>query len=281
MNRNEDLAAKELDVFLTSRQTGQKVPTPVGVDAADVSVVDELQVLADSIQLDQSFSHDLEQRLIQTKQIAQPPSPTSSWRHLLESMGAGKLGALTRLRLSHVGALVILLAGLVVALPVVAQTALEYFAPREVTELQPIQADYETPPSAPRWLETEQLEEVAEFTLIEPTYLPPDCVLNERFFASRPRVVYLNYSCVSIAEQKTQVTHRPRVGEDSVQEITVNGKPAVYINGIWVVMPGSEERIWKEGVVKELILEQDGLLIRMQSDKLSKEELIKIAESLE
>jgi hypothetical protein len=281
MRRNEEMTAKELDIFLTILQARQQLPPPLRINTADTSVVDSLLELTNTIELDQTFADDLKQKLIRKHKSSHTPVSTPMWRRWLTGAFMGKAVAPTLVGFRRTIAFIMLLGVLLVAVPVVAQTALEYFVPREVKELPPIQATYEPPPTTARLMEIAQLEELAGFTIIVPTYLPSACVLAERFFVSGPRVVYLNYSCVSIAQQRAQTVHQPHVGENSVQKVTVNGKPAVYINGIWVVMPGSDERIWAEGVIKELTFEHDGLLVRMQTDQLSKEELLRIAESLE
>jgi hypothetical protein len=278
---NEAEMAKELERFLTSLQVKQQLSAPLNVDPADSSLLSSLQESADTIHLDQTFSDDLRQQLIRGYRSSHAPVSAPVWRKWLTQAWERR-----EVTLAHVGfrraiALVMLLGVLLVAVPVVAQTALEHFVPREIKELPPIQATYEPPPATARLMEVAQLEVLTGFSIIAPTYVPRGCVLTERFFVSGPHVVYLNYSCVSIALQQAHPMHQPHVGENSVQEVIVNGKPALYINGIWVIMPGSEERIWREGVVKELVLEHNGLLIRLQTDQLSKEELVKIAESLE
>jgi hypothetical protein len=175
----------------------------------------------------------------------------------------------------------VLLVSMLVVWPVWGQTMLKYFAPREVEQLTLAGVTFEATPSAPRMMELEHVEELAGFSLLAPTYLPSGCRLRERFYLAKPGATYLNYSCVSIVQQKGETIQRPFVGEGSIQAVTVGDKPATYVDGIWMKLPGEEKLTWQQGIAHDLVFERDGLVIRLSaSSHLSKAELIRIAESL-
>lgn len=286
MKQNEHLAAEELDVFLTARGTGQAEPLPAGIDPEDANLAANLAFLAETIRLNPAFVAELESRLLYAIQASQPPVDRSFWPSIVESMAEKKQAVLKRTKLSYVAGFVVLLSVLV-TLPALAQMALEHFAPREVATLPvPGPVAHEPSPAPPRFMDLEQLENLAGFSLLVPEYLPPSCRLMERFYASVPREVILHYSCaLLIAEKRGNSIDRPFVGEGSTHEVTVGGNPAIYIDGVWTSFSDSdqEEPIWIQGTFHQLVFERNGLVIRMDapSSRLTKEELIRIAESLE
>lgn len=186
-----------------------------------------------------------------------------------------------RIGLGLVVTLVLLLI-MIIALPLLAQTALEHFAPREVKQLPNTSMAYETIPDKPQLMDVQELEKLTGFTLLMPTYLPLDCRVRERFFDAKPRVAYLIYSCVGIAEQKAKSIQRPFIGEGSTQELTIGGNPAIYIGGAWVQLPGQKQPTWMPGVAQQLVFERNGILVRLDATaRLSKEDLVRIAESIQ
>jgi hypothetical protein len=95
-------------------------------------------------------------------------------------------------------------------------------------------------------------------------------------------VVVLSYACVGISEQRGESVQHPSVGKDSTQEVTVEGKPALLIDGAWVQSSNEKEATWARGP-KNLVFERDNLIIDLMANSLTLtgEELIRIAESLE
>lgn len=165
-------------------------------------------------------------------------------------------------------------------------------------------------PVGQRWETMESLAAKVGLPLLVPTYLPAGCTERERFGDAAPfNVAYLTYSCVSISQQAivrggVERSEQPRVGAGSTQEVLVGGQPAIYIKGLWVhsyfLTPGNYGRaptptggrgqgnggdlVWQEDAGQQLILERDGLIIRLLAPGVSvlpKEELIRIAESLQ
>lgn len=190
----------------------------------------------------------------------------------------GERMKLKQIRLAHALGVLLLLSA-VIAGPVLAQVALEHYSPREVEDWHPIQATYEATPST---TSIDRLEEMAGFSILVPTYLPPGCSLQKNSYLDKPQVIYLTYSCVVITQQKARTTQSPYIGKDSSEMITVAGNPAIYVDGAWVQIQGEKELRWAQGAAKELVFERDGLIVRLagSSVDLSKEELIKIAESM-
>src|SRR5581483_11782208 len=169
-----------------------------------------------------------------------------------------------------------------VAVPVLAQGGLPHFAPRQAENLPPAPRKLDPRPAAPRFLPVEEVEKRVGFSLIVPSYLPSGCTMQERFYGNYERVAHLNYSCVGIEERKGDSVLRPYVGEGPIQTLTIKGQDALYFGGAWVKVTGAEEPTWMPGVAHELVLESNGLVIRLtaSSVQLTKEELIKIAESM-
>ena len=69
------------------------------------------------------------------------------------------------------------------------------------------------------------------------------------------------------------------VGEGSVEEVIANGKPAVFINGMW-----NGEGEWEsDSGAKRLMWYQDNWRYNIQTfnQEITLEELLKIAESIE
>lgn len=189
------------------------------------------------------------------------------------------------LKLSYILSLALLLV-IVVTIPVWGQSILNYIVPREVEKLPSREVTFEPTPAAPRLMEQDQVEKMAGFSLLVPAYLPSGCSLQERFYVSQAKAVYLTYSCggfgLSIVQQKAETIQRPYIGKDSTQELTIGGQPAIYIDGIWNKFPEEEEPVWLEGISHQLFFEQDSHLIRLSAAfQLTKDELIKVAESLE
>ncbi len=163
-----------------------------------------------------------------------------------------------------------------------AQGALLNFVPREVENLSLARAILEPTPPEPRLIDITELERLAGFSLLVPAYLPQHCASQERFYVPVGKEVILNYSCVIIAERKADSIQRPGVGLGSVQEITVNGRPALLIDGMWVKMPGEKELTWKPDLFHVMVFEHNGLIVRLTAPgHSSKDELIRIAASMQ
>ncbi|MBI4674065.1 MAG: hypothetical protein HY741_20670 [Chloroflexi bacterium] len=165
---------------------------------------------------------------------------------------------------------------------VLAQGSLPHFAPREVATLPPAPRTLEPRPDKPRFMPIDELEKNLGFSLVLPTYLPPGCVMQERFYGAPERVAYLNYSCLGIQEWKGDSLQRPYIGEGSTQKLTIKGHEALYIGGTWVKVTDAQEPTWVPGFVHELVLERNGIVIGVTtySDGITREQLIKIVESM-
>jgi hypothetical protein len=143
-----------------------------------------------------------------------------------------------------------------------------------------------------RWSAPDELAGTVGFVPLAPAYLPPGCEARERYALARPPAAYLIYACVAIAQQAGGIVQQPAVGAGAAEVLAVGGYPALYIRGGWVEarrgtpggLPGEPgELVWREDVGQTLILERDGLIIRLQvpgAATLSREELLRIAESL-
>lgn len=228
--------------------------------------------------------------------------------------------------LAATAVIAVLLLGATLALPVVARSILPHSVPREIAPATPgaapilpaaAAATFAPTPTGRRWEPLEGLAETVGGTLLVPTYLPPGCAVRERFGIPAPvNAAYLTYSCVDISQQAVvrggaARDEHPAVGAGAVQEVTVGGRPALYIRGSWVNAdaltpqavaspppnvlknPKQGELVWREDFGETLVLERDGLIIRLQGGtagllpgstipgRAGKDELIRIAESLQ
>lgn len=165
------------------------------------------------------------------------------------------------------------------AWPVLGETFLKHVAPREVSRI-------------PAWTRITQvstpgpLQKQANFTPLMPTHLPSSCTLERRTFEVPSKAIDLVYSCVLITEQVGQGIQQPPVGIGSTREITVNGDHALFTDGIWVGAP-NEQPQWKANGTYQLVFEHGGLIVHLlsgrrsaQDNPLTKEELIRVAESM-
>lgn len=208
-----------------------------------------------------------------------------------------------------VGLATLMMLSTFVTVPVLAQFALEHFAPREVEKL-PIAGEtvaLATVPPESYSENVEALEEQAGFSVLMPRYLPSTCSLRKGYYLAEPigeiRLEYDsigNLPCFDVAQRRAQgdTVHRPFVGQGSTEEVIINGKPALYINGTWIVEGLSENgtlmhlspeeqanlfegAVWVPGP-QQLIFEYNGLLIRIDAGpNISKAELVRVAESME
>jgi hypothetical protein len=132
------------------------------------------------------------------------------------------------------------------------------------------------------------LQKQVGFAVLMPTYLPVGCALQKYQYVSLARELALVYACeigmLMIAERKAETVQRPFVGPSSTQGLVINGQPAMYIVGGWVTGgPNNETGTkWMDGGVHQVVFEKNNILIRMNATiLLNKEELIKIAESMQ
>lgn len=293
--RNDRSAAQALDRYITAQQQRQSVAPVQNVDLADVIFIDDLLAQLEHDILDSAFVAALEARLVQRATTQQAYAPLrrqashmyEHWRAWIGSRRPVQSHAGRRFmqRMSlRFAVMMIVVLSVVGVLPVAAQAILTYFAPREVTALPP--PAYETVearPTALRWVERPTLEQQAGFSVLAPNYLPPNCTLREQYFLAEPKVVNLTYGCMWIAEQRSTTVQQPLVGQGATRTVTVNGQPAVYIEGAWVtiVRDGKEEPLqWDPSALRQLVFERNGLLIRLSSPNLTLQELVQIAESM-
>jgi hypothetical protein len=149
---------------------------------------------------------------------------------------------------------------------------------------QPTRANPAPRPTTGPWVNRSELELKVGFEVLEPTSLPSGCTPLQRSVepVGPSQVVNMAYSCVHILEQAVHIDQRPYVGPSSTQEVTVGGRPAVYVDGAWWqdLNKGSDSR-WRSGW-SQLLFIRDGVFFIL--DELgghqSRDQLIRIAESL-
>lgn len=170
-----------------------------------------------------------------------------------------------------------------------AQGSLQFFRPREVQQI-PAAMQQPPPPAQPsaaqiaeafRSEDFADIEKAAGFTLLFPKDLPAGCKLRSHSFDTLTHAANLKYTCVTISEKRGQRLEQPYAGPNSVQSITVQGQPAILVDGSWVTMPGDKEPKWRQGFVPTLVFERDGIVVRLVMLGDDKEGLIKIAESMQ
>lgn len=246
-----------------------------------------------------AFRSDLEDRVV------------AALRHIQDAKLAGGVSSKTQvisrrsglpLRVGAAGALVVLLVAAIGG-SVAAQYRSKRIAPVVVTAPPDVsRSSFMPPPAERRWMELNELRTRLGAPLLLPRQgtLPPGCTELERFFFDGPRVANVRYSCVTISLQAGQGVAMPLVPAGTVEDVLVNGQPAVYIDGAWMPSPDSQAApTWTPGL-QQLLLERDGLLVILavlpgdpmvpQPDgtvsrvpntvQLTKADLIHIAESL-
>jgi hypothetical protein len=172
-----------------------------------------------------------------------------------------------------------------------AQGGLPHVVPQQVNQIpsQLLQSSNERQAPGQRLMSISEIENITGFRLVLPKVLPEDCSLNERF--AQYQHAFLIYDCVTIMEWKADGVSQPFVGQDSVENATVNGKPALYINGAWKTRGTSANQsttpgqpVWDSSILPSLIFETNNVVVQLDAwgqQKLSKEDLLKIAESFE
>lgn len=181
-----------------------------------------------------------------------------------------------------------------VAWPSFGQTVLKHVVPLEL----PLEQRDPTP--MPETVHTlvatqansiEDLERIAGFPLMVPKYLPSQCAkVRSMSYVDGAKAAYINYYCVSIEQRRLVGLYQPGALEGTVQQIQVDGNPGLYF-----VQPipsdansGAPEEGWEfrnlifeaNGLIVRLVTHPTGLPITEKTAPLSKEELIKIAESM-
>lgn len=179
----------------------------------------------------------------------------------------------------------VLILSLAATWPAVGQILSKHIAPRQIAAWPSPPHVAVEPSATPRTLDAAQQEKAVGFPLLMPTYLPAGCTLQNRINISR--IAHLVYSCVIVDEQATDRVWQPPVGMDSTQEVTVNGQPAIYIDGVWITDKPGGDAVWKSGVAGQLTFERNNLIVHLisvrqssSSPQLSKEDLIRIGESI-
>lgn len=143
------------------------------------------------------------------------------------------------------------------------------------------------------------LEQAVGFTLAVPRYLPVGCPLWQYAYA-KPSAAFLTYTCVDILEQtavadwRTNPLRQP-VGPHAVQNVSLNGQPAYYIEGTWQFQTTrsgtATPPVWVPSGARRLVFERGDVLVDLAampssmpngvaSGLISKAELIQIAESM-
>lgn len=302
--------SEDLILYITDLQDEQNLPHPSSVDIEDAIFIENLVKLAKTIKPDPTFTKNLKKQLFVANKPERRSIVQSLSNSVTRSMTVWRSVMTKRKRFVYAVALTLLLiVCALTALPSLAQFALEHFAPREVEKL-PITGEsvtLATIPSESYLNNVETLETQLGFVVLMPQYIPTYCHFQESYYLAEPvSEIHLVYDttdklpCFEVTQRKAQenMVHRPSVGPGSTEEITINGEPALYINGMWVIenMPGNETALrlssedmeklfedaaWVEGP-QQLVFENNDLLIRIDAGpNISKEELVKIAESLE
>ncbi len=231
---------------------------------------------------DPAFQQHLERRL-----LARREGPVVRAGHARGALAEGSRGRLPAPAWIAAAAFALLLSA-AIAVPVVARavTRLPHSAPREVAALPTPEAVTTAPvPTGPHAMTLDEIAATVGFAPLVPTYLPADarCGVPDGFAWRDIRVASLNYNCVRLHQQapRGNSPERPYVGVGATEEVTVGDQPAIYIHGAWVEEQG--QRVWKEGFAQELIIERDGLIIRLLAGNtavMPKDELIRVAASL-
>lgn len=259
-------------------------------DSETARVVQDLRALVRRTPVRDEFVSELEVRLFEPLQTS-----ATATRHDA-GMAVNEVRPLHRqskFRIKHfrpgLAAALVVALSLGAAWPVLGQTVLEHFVPREVAApegfpLQPPQAL--SPPSAMNLDQLRRAAKQAGFILLVPQQVPDKCDRDEYYFDNRHKYARLIYSssnatCLSISEEPARgVLHAP-VAEGSTEEVSVGGRPAIYINGVWLVPEGAAKPIWSP-IATHLVFERDGLLVSLTTmTGLTKQQLIAAAESLQ
>ncbi len=307
---SEELFGKELD----NGQDSSSVPTDL--TPFDIMISRSLVALAKSIRPDPNFRKALEEHLLTLQSTKQHVKPRSFLQAIFQFGLTWRAKMRTEKRFVYALGTVALL--LIVTLwiigPTMAQFALPHFAPHEVTRMPTMSAV--TIADLPNPITTDivgELEEQAGFAVLVPRYVPFGCQLHEGNYLPEPigevQLIYLSANdlpCFTTNQREVEddTIHTPPIYEGSGEEITIHGQPALYIDGIWAVGefsnskdnevdsgiiklgPGElaelmETATWIEGP-KQVVFEYGGFLLRLDGDlRLTKAELIKIAESME
>jgi len=143
------------------------------------------------------------------------------------------------------------------------------------------------------------LKKAVGFPLLVPTYVPEGCPI-WRYAYVKLSAAFLTYTCVDILEQKAVTDWRNNplrqpVGPDAVQNMTIDGQPAYYIEGTWqftTTRSGTPTPpVWVPSGARRLVFERGDVLVDLAampsslqngipSGLISKEELMQIAESM-
>jgi hypothetical protein len=144
----------------------------------------------------------------------------------------------------------------------------------------------------------DQLNEQAGFPVMRPAYVPDGCRLQEARYDAEVRQTSLIYAagssrrdgngrsiygnvCVAIAQQAGGLASvRASVPNEAIEEIALSSGPATLVNGIWQGLPGQSTHSWVTEEGRMLIFERDGVSALLLNGGLSKQELIKLADSM-
>lgn len=245
-----------------------------------------------------AFAAALRDRLRQQEAAAGPPQRSRPWAPTVFGVPQARVAALA------VGLLLLL--SITLAAPVIARTraTLPHSEPREIPPpttgavpvlVVPTTGTYVPTPTVAVQQSTAGSASPAGPAPLVPTYLPPGCTRQGRSGYGDLGVTVLAYSCVIILEQSARQEH-PAVGTGSTEQVSVGDLPAIYTHGAWQRGPtrgriggtpeavGDDQVWWNEDLGQELVLERDGLIIRLQAggvDIMPKDELIRIAAALQ
>ena len=134
----------------------------------------------------------------------------------------------------------------------------------------------------------------ASFRILQPTYLPEGYtfggVTTHRIhdFAIGPTVVLYYFNArtggsITISEFKARRKMDEAIKAGYSQEVTVNGRQAIYVNGEWEFDWGGLIKKWRIGRSDRLLFEIGDIVIWMRAERppLGVEELVRIAESFQ
>lgn len=177
---------------------------------------------------------------------------------------------------------------------VLAGVVLPHVAPREVAQHPPILAGFDVTDRPGQAVTLDELSTRAGFRVLLPTSLPVGCVNKGSFSFAEVSVIAINYSCVSLSEKKGGDIAAPPVAPGSLTEVSVNGTPALYVDGAWAQEPAAGATpptgpkldpaanfVWRRGLIQQLYFERDGVVVHLTADNsITRAEFIRIAESV-
>lgn len=172
---------------------------------------------------------------------------------------------------------------LAIAVPATGQVPSGAVSPREVDSFSAVKITWVAKPSIPRESSLLELEKKAGFAPLTPKYLPQGCEPKEQFVIDLAREINLTYSCVFIAQSLSegkQGTQTPLIKRGSSRPITVNGNPAILVEGLWKKAQNGDDASWEIGLLQRFFEKGNYSIGLMAPAATGVDQLVRIAESL-